>query len=43
MQSSFFPAERSERGTPVALDDRTRLPWRFLARHMAIDALRRSA
>jgi hypothetical protein len=24
----------------VALDDRARLPWRFLARHMAIDALR---
>jgi hypothetical protein len=24
----------------VPLDDRARLPWRFLARHMAIDALR---
>jgi len=23
----------------VALDDRRRLPWRFLARHIALDAL----
>jgi hypothetical protein len=23
----------------IALDDRARLPWRFFARHMAIDAL----
>ncbi len=24
----------------VVLDDHARLPWRFLARHIAIDALR---
>jgi hypothetical protein len=24
---------------PVALDDRRRLPWRFLERHIALDAL----
>jgi hypothetical protein len=24
---------------PVVLDDRARLPWRFLARHIAIDGL----
>jgi hypothetical protein len=27
----------------VPLDDRARLPWRFLERHMAIDALPRRA
>jgi hypothetical protein len=32
MKSGFFD--------PVALDDRARLPWRFLARHIAIDGLR---
>jgi hypothetical protein len=43
MKAGFFdPAGTSERrGTLVALDDRARLPWRFLARHMAIDGLTR--
>jgi hypothetical protein len=29
------------RGTPdfVCIDDRARLPWRFLSRHMAVDGL----
>jgi hypothetical protein len=26
-------------GNAVALDDHARLPWRFLARHIAIDGL----
>jgi hypothetical protein len=32
-------SEFSGRLRLVALDDRARLPWRFLARHMAIDGL----
>lgn len=27
------------RAARVVLDDRARLPWRFLARHIAIDGL----
>jgi hypothetical protein len=43
MKSRFFDPEgvSRRRGTLVALDDRARLPWRFLARHMAIDGLTR--
>jgi hypothetical protein len=29
------------RAAAVVLDDRARLPWRFLARHIAIDGLTR--
>jgi hypothetical protein len=29
------------RAARVELDDRARLPWRFLARHIAIDGLSR--
>jgi hypothetical protein len=29
------------RAARVVLDDRARLPWRFLARHIAIDGLTR--
>ena len=41
MKSPSFVLEQC-RGMAVALDDRARLPWRFLARHMAIAGLRRS-
>jgi hypothetical protein len=30
------------RAARVMLDDRARLPWRFLARHIAIDGLTRA-
>jgi hypothetical protein len=37
------PIDPADRPSLVALDDRTRLPWRFLARHIAIDGLARAA
>jgi hypothetical protein len=36
MKPGFFHAAAP---AVVALDDRTRLPWRFLERHIALDAL----
>jgi hypothetical protein len=40
MIAEFSPFARLPAGLRlVALDDRRRLPWRFLARHIALDAL----
>jgi hypothetical protein len=40
MTRVFLPFRQVSGGLrPVALDDRRRLPWRFLARHIALDAL----
>jgi hypothetical protein len=40
MTEEFAPFARlPARLRLVALDDRRRLPWRFLSRHIALDAL----
>jgi hypothetical protein len=36
-----FSHHAPRRVSRVVLDDRARLPWRFLARHIAIDGLGR--
>jgi len=36
-----FSSALPRRAAMIVLDDRARLPWRFLSRHIAIDGLTR--